>query len=75
MPFNGETPVTSFSYDQYIGTVLSKDGINTDLAVGDKFDGTKAYTATITLSAMPNYGFTDSPVFIVEGGRFDYAKY
>ncbi|MBI4857289.1 MAG: hypothetical protein HY818_11180 [Acetobacterium woodii] len=59
--------MTSFSDDQYIGTVLSKDGNNTDLVAGEKFDGTKAYTATITLSAMPNYGFTDSPVFIVEG--------
>ncbi|MBU4439795.1 MAG: leucine-rich repeat protein [Acetobacterium sp.] len=67
VPFNGETPVTAITDDQYTGTVSWKDGDSTPVATDEKFDGTKAYTATITLDAKPSYGFTGSPAFTVTG--------
>lgn len=66
IPFNGETPVTAITADpQFTGTV-SWTETSGGASVSDNFDGTKAYTATITLK--PTNGYTaDGVSFAVDG--------
>ena len=55
---NGTPSTTAFETDQYTGVVSWK--VTTGAAVGSKFLGGTAYTATVTLT--PKYGYTFSGV-------------
>lgn len=59
-PIKGQTPCISFETDQYTGTVAWNGDPTT-------FLGGTAYTATVTLTAKPDYTFTGVGTFTYAG--------
>ncbi|MDR1256141.1 MAG: hypothetical protein LBJ86_00140 [Spirochaetaceae bacterium] len=62
VPVNGEEPVTGFGATQYNGAVAW------DPTVTEEFAADQAYTATVTLTALPGYTFDG-----LTAGTFTYS--